>query len=559
MPHILERALRKYENSDIVIQMKARFFFFLCLIILVILPVTISYTTYLHLQNPVLGYRIDFAILMPQIITLGLFIAILVLLVRGYFTASAHVILVLLLMTAWTVMIEDRSFVVSRLDTIAFIFGILTLTPLAVARNGTAIIVYGGINLAMLYLFMFFFGEQFNIPRNSLIDYTADNTIALIFMTITAFSIFAINRRALDRANREISERTHAEEALRESEERYRTLFENSRDAIIITEAPTWTYIDINKAAFEMFRINPAGLRIPITGPWDLAPETQPNGEKSRDMALRMIEKALADGWCFYEFQHRRADGEEFPATVLLSKSELGARTLIQVTMRDVTERKRAEEQIRASLNEKEILLKEIHHRVKNNMQVIISLLSLQTSGIKDRDLLRIFNDSMNRIRAMALVHEKLYQSEDIGKIDFTSYITTITEDLISNNSIHHGRPRLRIEAEIIHLGLDQAIPCGLIVNELITNTLKYAFPDSTADAEILISLRQENDGTVTLMIRDNGVGMAETPDPKGISTLGLQLVHVLVEQIGGRYRIDREGGTAWTITFAAPKTFAAD
>ncbi|HQF07011.1 MAG TPA: hypothetical protein PLM53_01520 [Spirochaetota bacterium] len=164
MPHILERALRKYENSDIVIQMKARFFFFLCLIILVILPVTISYTTYLHLQNPVLGYRIDFAILMPQIITLGLFIAILVLLVRGYFTASAHVILVLLLMTAWTVMIEDRSFVVSRLDTIAFIFGILTLTPLAVARNGTAIIVYGGINLAMLYLFMFFSGSSSTSP-----------------------------------------------------------------------------------------------------------------------------------------------------------------------------------------------------------------------------------------------------------------------------------------------------------------------------------------------------------------------------------------------------------
>lgn len=558
MPHILDRALHKYENSDIVIQMKARFFFFLCLIILIILPVTISYTACLHLQNPILGYRIDFAILMPQIIAFGLFIAILVLLIRGYFTASAHVILILLLLTAWTVMIEDRSFIVSRLDTIAFIFGILTLTPLAVARNGTAIIVYGGINLAMLFMFMFFFGEQFNIPRNSLIDYTADNTIALAFMTITAFSIFAINRRALDRANREIRERAHAEEALRESEERYRTLFENSRDAIVILEAPSWNYVSVNKAALDMFRIDLARLDVPITGPWDLAPEVQPGGENSRDMALSMLEKALTDGWCFFEYRHRRLNGEEFPATVLLSKCELRNRTLVQATMRDVTERKRAEEQIRVSLHEKEVLLKEIHHRVKNNMQIIISLLSLQTVSIKDQDLLRIYNDSMNRIRAMALVHEKLYQSGEIGKIDFTSYIATIAEDLV-NNSILQGKPLLRIEGETIHLGIDQAIPCGLIVNELITNTLKYAFPERADKDAITISLSHDAAGTITLRIRDNGVGMAETPDPKEISTLGLQLVHVLIDQIGGRYRVDRDPGTAWTITFPSSKTLAAD
>lgn len=559
MRHLLDRALKKYESSDLVIQMKARFFFFLCLIILVILPVTISYTAYLHLQNPILGYRIDFAILMPQIITFGLFIGVLVLLIRGYFTASAHVILVLLLLTAWTVIIEDRSFIVSRLDTIAFIFGILTLTPLAVARNGTAIIVYGGINLAMLFMFMFFFGEQFNIPRNSLIDYTADNTIALIFMTITAFSIFGINRRALDRANREISERTLAEEALRESEERYRTLFENSRDGIIIIEPPSWKLTAANPTFLNMLRLEDQSGDYRNLAPWDLSPEIQPDGEPSAAKAARMIETAMNEGWCFFEWQHRRLDGNSFPATVLLSRCQLKNRTFLQATIRDITERKRAEEQTQASLKEKEILLKEIHHRVKNNMQIIISLLNLQTGSIRDRDLLRIFNDSMNRIRALALVHERLYQSEDIGKIDFTSYIATITEDLINNNSIFCGKPRLRIEAEPIHLGLDQAIPCGLITNELITNTLKYAFPEGASDAEILISLRHDNGGTITLKIRDNGIGMAQTPDPKGMASLGLQLVHVLVDQIGGRYRIDREGGTAWTITFPSTKTFAAD
>ncbi len=270
MSTILDRVLQKYENSDFVVQMKVRFFFFLCLIILVLLPVLIIYTAFLHLQNPTLGYKIDFAILLPVIVTFILVIVILLLLLRGYFAVSAHIVLILLLITAWTIIIEDRSFIVSRLDTIAFIFCILTLTPLAVVRNGTAIVIYGGINLAMLFAFTFFLGEQFNIPRNSLIDYTADNSIALVFMTITAFSIFAINRRALDRANDEITARTRAEEALRENEERYRTLFESTRDAILIIEAPSWTFVAANKAAFEMFRINPDTFTAPITGPGEL-------------------------------------------------------------------------------------------------------------------------------------------------------------------------------------------------------------------------------------------------------------------------------------------------
>ncbi len=266
-------------------------------------------------------------------------------------------------------------------------------------------------------------------------------------------------------------------------------------------------------------------------------------------MILKMLQKSLTEGWCFFEFRQRRLDGEEFPATVLLSKCELRDRTLIQVTMRDVTERKRAEELIRASLKEKEILLKEIHHRVKNNMQIIISLLNLQTGSIKDKELLKIFSDSTNRIRAMALVHEKLYQSDDMAKIDFASYITTIAEDLHSNYTIGGNRPQLLIEADNIPLGIDQAIPCGLIVNELITNSLKYAFPEGIETGEIRVSLRHSGDNEATIIVRDNGIGLPGGIDAEKSSSLGLQLVKVLIDQVHGNYFIERNGGTVWSIT----------
>lgn len=550
MSTIIDKILKKYEHADIVVQMKARFFFFLCLIIIVMFPVVILYTVYLQVRNPVLNYHVDIAIILPEIITLLVFLIILALIIRGYFAVSAHVILILLLAAVWTIMLNDRTFIVSRLDTIAYIFCIISLTPLAVIRNGTAIVIYGGVNLLMLFVFTFFFGEQFNIPPNSLIDYSADNSIALLFLTITAFSIFSINRKSLNRAEKELAERLRAEEALQESEERFRMLFESSREAIIIMEAPSWSYVAVNKAAFQMFRVDTGETGSSIIGPWDFLPERQPDGELSRERMLKMLDKALSDGWCFFELIQKRFTNEEFPSTVLLSRCELPTKTLIQATMRDVTERKRSEELIRASLQEKEVLLKEIHHRVKNNFQIIISLINLQSGNIRDPDLLKLFTESTNRIRAMALVHEKLYQSENISKINFASYIKTIAEELYSY-TITSVRPHLDIDAEDILLDIDQAIPCGLIVNELLTNALKYAFPKNDSANSITVSLHTAPAGSVTITVRDNGIGLPKEIDPRQISTLGFQLVTVLIDQISGAYRIERDGGTAWTITFS--------
>ncbi len=216
----------------------------------------------------------------------------------------------------------------------------------------------------------------------------------------------------------------------------------------------------------------------------------------------------------------------------------------------EIAERMRAEEQTRSSLKEKEVLLKEIHHRVKNNFQIIISLINLQSNSIRDPSLMKIFNDSTNRIRAMALVHEKLYRSADIAKINFTSYMKTISEELHNSYATSLSNPHLHIEADEIHLDLDQAIPCGLIVNELITNALKYAFPEGNNTGDIRINLRRSGENEVTLIVSDNGIGLPENIDINTAPSLGLQLVSVLIKQIHGTYSINRSDGTSWIMTF---------
>ncbi|MBN2158104.1 MAG: hypothetical protein JW807_01820 [Spirochaetes bacterium] len=221
----------------------------------------------------------------------------------------------------------------------------------------------------------------------------------------------------------------------------------------------------------------------------------------------------------------------------------------------EIAEKIRAENLIIASLREKEVLLKEVHHRVKNNFQIIISLLNLQANKINNNDITRHFSDSMSRIRAMALVHERLYQSEDISEIDFASYINTISQEIYLTSSSAAVRPKLLIDTEEIHLNLDQAIPYGLILNELLTNALKYAFPEAGNDHEIAISLHSDAREGIILGVCDNGIGIPADINVEHSPTLGLQLVILLVKQIHGTYELKRDCGTAWYITLPTKET----
>jgi len=215
----------------------------------------------------------------------------------------------------------------------------------------------------------------------------------------------------------------------------------------------------------------------------------------------------------------------------------------------DITDKKTIEYQMRESIREKEILLQEVHHRVKNNLQVISSILNLQSSYVKDEKSLSILRESQNRIKSMSFIHESLYQTRDFSKIEFTGYIRSLVTNLIHTYHIRNSEIELKTDFQKSFLELDQAIPCGLIVNELVSNSLKYAFQGRNK-GEIFIGFK-ENEGIIQLRIGDDGVGFPADIDFENTETLGLQLVNTLTEQLDARIHIDNEGGTDYLITFA--------
>jgi two-component sensor histidine kinase len=218
--------------------------------------------------------------------------------------------------------------------------------------------------------------------------------------------------------------------------------------------------------------------------------------------------------------------------------------------MDDITERKRAEEKIQAALIEKEILLREIHHRVKNNMQIISSLLRLKSKYIKDKKYRILFEESQNTIKSMSLIHEKLYKSKDMSNVDFKEYIIDLVNGLFLSYGVNRSVITSRIDIENVFLGLDFAIPCGLIINELITNSLKYAFPDGRK-GEIKIAFSKINENIYELFVGDNGVGIPENIDVGNTESLGLRLVSMLVnDQLEGGMDLKRNKGTKFRIIF---------
>ncbi len=198
---------------------------------------------------------------------------------------------------------------------------------------------------------------------------------------------------------------------------------------------------------------------------------------------------------------------------------------------------------------EKEVLLQEIHHRVKNNLQVISSLLNLQARYIKEDTYADMFRDSQNRIMSMALVHEELYQSKDLARIDLNDYIRNLTNALFRSYGADTGSVALKIDVADVVFGVDTAIPCGLIINELVSNSLKYAFPGGK-EGEITIALRPTDGDEIDLTVSDNGVSIPDDLDLTNTGTLGIKLVHILTDQIRGRLEVDRSEGTTFRIRF---------
>jgi len=350
---------------------------------------------------------------------------------------------------------------------------------------------------------------------------------------------------ALSAAFVEALNRKRSEEALRASEERYRGLFERVPVGLYRSR-PSGRLLDVNQAMVEMLGY-PDREALLAVNVLDLYVDPE---DHRRWRALLERQEEVRD----LEMLLRRYDG-----TVCWGKTHVRAfhdadgRVLYyEGSLEDVTGRRRAEAQLRTSLREKEVLLQEIHHRVKNNLQVISSLLYLQSRSVEDESVLAVLQDSRSRVRSMALVHEKLYESPDLAHIDFADYVRTLVDHLIQSYEVDMRAIRLRVNVAKVLLGIDTAIPCGLIIHELVSNALKHAFPQG-GGGEIHIELSRE-DNRFTLTVSDNGVGLPEGMDFRNSGSLGLQLVNTLVEQLEGTIELDRSEGTRFTIVFVEPK-----
>jgi PAS domain S-box-containing protein len=215
----------------------------------------------------------------------------------------------------------------------------------------------------------------------------------------------------------------------------------------------------------------------------------------------------------------------------------------------NISDRKRKEEKLKAALKEKELLLKEIHHRIKNDIQIISSLLRLQAGSVQDDRLAKILNSSQSRIRSISLIHEKLYQGADLAAIDFGDYIRALAGQLYYLADVKPSSVRLEVEATDVRLETKRAVACGLIINELVLNALKYAFPQGRTGM-IRIEMKSQPGGRYVLIVKDDGVGLPETADLQKPEKLGFQIVRDLVKQLDGNIEVDRRAGTTFKITF---------
>jgi PAS domain-containing protein len=232
MEKMLSYLLKPYEDRALVLRLKVRFIAYCYLMELLAISAAIIYTGYANLNNPLTGYMLNFKVLGPLIGGLSVTMLGLVILARGHYTAAAHLLLLCGFAIAWTVIFFDPTHIVARLDTIVLIVGLLSMTPIVILKRPLGIVFYGLANIMLLYTFMFLFREVLNLPYSSFISYLADNTITIMAVTFISYQVYSINRQALEMAERDVTERKLSEEALRESEEKFRNLVETTSDWI---------------------------------------------------------------------------------------------------------------------------------------------------------------------------------------------------------------------------------------------------------------------------------------------------------------------------------------
>jgi PAS domain S-box-containing protein len=342
--------------------------------------------------------------------------------------------------------------------------------------------------------------------------------------------------------SRDITELTKAREALRASEEKFRVAFETSPDSILIVDPENRVIKDVNQgfvATTGYLREEVRGSSSDAFGIWETATD--------RDRFYEAVgEEGITDG---FEASFRLKDGSVRRGLLSSRPLNLLGKPHLLVSVRDVTGLMEAQQRLRASLAEKEVLLREIHHRVKNNLQVVSGLLELQSRHVTDPDSQSIYRESQSRIIAMSLIHEELYQTDDLARVRIVHYLRSLCDNLLISYGIRDERIKIVIEARETDMTVDTAIPCGLIVNELVTNSLKHAFPAGRG-GKIHLAFRLLPGQKYELVISDDGIGIPHDLEIEKLSSLGMQIVTILVQQMNGTIEVERNGGTVFRIHF---------
>lgn len=350
----------------------------------------------------------------------------------------------------------------------------------------------------------------------------------------------------------DVTERNRIEVALSESEERFRLAFEQAAIGMALI-SPSGQWLKANDSLCHIVGYSEAELLSmtfqDITHPDDLA------------LDLKSAEQLLTGEISNYHTEKRYIHKQGHDVWILLSASlvcqDNGLPLHFITQIQNISARKVSEQQLSESLAEKSVMLQEIHHRVKNNLQVICSLLNLQTQANPDTNIAEVMQESQNRVKSMALVHENLYQSKNLSKINLETYVKELTNNLLRSYRSRVSLTQINIRIANIYLDIDTAVPCGLIINELVSNALKHAFPEQSSGI-ITIHILEQPKSELTLTVADNGIGMPEQVSFTHSKTLGLRMVKTLTRQISGTLTVNRESGTSFQICFPQPAAVPA-
>jgi len=338
-----------------------------------------------------------------------------------------------------------------------------------------------------------------------------------------------------------MQKRAKAESLLLESELRYRSMFENNYAVMLLVDSNDAAIVDANPAASDYYGYSHDEM---------ITKNLEEISLLDKKTLLDRLNLSITGNKNYFISKHRLKNNVIRDVEVFLSPISFEGRKLVHGIIQDVTERNRALEELQTSLNEKKELIKEIYHRTKNNMQVIISMFSLQSIFAGDDKLERILNDMEGRIRAMSLVHEKLYQSQNLSKLNLKDYLNDLIDNIMSEYGVTQEKIMIINQMEDIDVLIDTGVPCGLVINELVSNVVKHAFPGEQK-GEMLVKLSVDNAGGIELIISDNGVGTGADFELKDKESMGLQIIRNIIEyQLKGTIEIDNSSGMKWVIKF---------